>query len=102
MAGKTKDMSKIKQLLLLKKDNVSNRKAAELLGINKETVNRYVQKANADDLGIDGLLALDDPVLPTTILADRRTGGEKAFLDFTGDTMGYIDRETGECLCRTI
>ena len=168
MAGKTKDMSKIKQLLLLKKDNVSNRKAAELLGINKETVNRYVQKANADDLGIDGLLALDDPVLehrlkggspaysderfevfkellpylqdemkrphvtlkllweeyvkehpdshyeltqfrfhykqntkaekdaPTTILADRRTGGEKAFLDFTGDTMGYIDRETGE------
>ena len=37
MAGKTKDMSKIKQLLLLKKDNVSNRKAAELLGINKET-----------------------------------------------------------------
>lgn len=38
MAGKTKDMSKIKQLLLLKKDNVSNRKAAELLGINKEIV----------------------------------------------------------------
>lgn len=168
MAGKAKDMSKIKQLLHLKKDIVSNRKAAELLGINKETVNRYVQKANADDLGIDRLLALDAPVqehrlkggspaysderfevfkellpylqdemkrphvtlkllweeyvkehpdshyeltqfrlhykqntkaekdAPTTILADRRTGGEKAFLDFTGDTMGYIDRETGE------
>ena len=28
MAGKTKSMSQIKQLLLLKKQNVSNRKAA--------------------------------------------------------------------------
>ena len=76
MAGKTKDMSKIKQLLLLKKDNVSNRKAAELLGFNKETVNRYVQKANADDLGIDGLLALDDPVLE-----HRLKGGSPAYSD---------------------
>ena len=168
MAGKTKEMSKIKQLLLLKKEGVSNRKAAELLGMNKETANNYVSKATADELGIDGLLALDDPVLehrlkggnpaysdhrfevfkellpylqnemrrkhvtlkllweeyheehpddhysltqfrfhykqntvaakdaPTTILADMRTGGEKLFLDFTGDTMGYTDRDTGE------
>ena len=44
MAGKTKDMSKIKQLLLLKKDGVSNRKAAELLGMNKETANNYVNR----------------------------------------------------------
>lgn len=174
MAGKTKEMSKIKQLLLLKKDGVSNRKAARLLGMNKETANTYVNKAMADKLGIDGLLALDDPVLeyrlkggnpaysdhrfevfrqllpylqeemkrkhvtlkllwqeyvaehpddhysltqfryhynqntvasknaPTTILADMRTGGEKLFLDFTGDTMGYVCRETGEYVpCQT-
>ena len=168
MAGKTKDMSKIKQLLLLKKDGVSNRKAAELLGMNKETANTYVNRAKADELGIDGLLSLDDPILehrlkggspaysdhrfeafremlpylqeemgrkhvtlkllweeykaehpgdcysltqfryhykqntiakrdtPTTILSDMRAGGEKLFLDFCGDTMGYTDRETGE------
>ena len=29
MAGKTKEMSQIKQLLLLKKEGVSNRKAAQ-------------------------------------------------------------------------
>ena len=170
MAGKTKEMSKIKQLLLLKKEGVSNRKAAGLLGMNKETANNYVNKALADELGIDGLLALDDPVLehrlkggspaypdsrfevfkallpylqeemkrkhvtlkllweeyrdghpgdhysltqfrfhynqntvasgdaPTTILADMRTGGEKLFLDFTGDTMCYVDRGTGEAV----
>ena len=168
MAGKTKEMSKIKQLLLLKKEGVSNRKAAELLGMNKETANTYVNKARADELGIEGLLALDDPILehrlkggnpaysdhrfevfrellpylqeemkrkhvtlkllweeyrsehpddhysltqfryhysqntvaskdtPTTVLADMRTGGEKLFLDFTGDTMGFVNRETGE------
>lgn len=168
MAGKTKEMSQIKQLLLLKKEGFSNRKAADIVGINKETVNNYMKKALADELGIDGLLKLDDPVLehrlkngnpayadrrfevfkellpylqeemkrkhvtlkllweeytqehpdahysltqfrfhynqnteakkdsPSTILADMRTGGEKLFLDFTGDTMGYIDIETGE------
>ena len=63
MAGKTKDMSQIKQLLLLKKEGVSNRKAAEIVGINKETANNYVRKALADRLGIEGLLKLNDPVL---------------------------------------
>ena len=39
MAGKTKIMSQIKQLLLLKKQGVSNRKAALIVGMNKETAN---------------------------------------------------------------
>ena len=56
MAGKTKSMSQIKQLLLLKKQNVSNRKAATQVGMDKETVNNYVRKALANPLGIDGLL----------------------------------------------
>ena len=63
MAGKTKEMSQIKQLLLLKKAGVSNRKAASIVGMNKETVNNYMKKVNSDALGIDGLLFLDDPVL---------------------------------------
>ena len=54
MAGKTKEMSQIKQLLLLKKEGVSNRKAAAIVGINKETVNNYVKKALADELGLEG------------------------------------------------
>ena len=63
MAGKSKNMSQIKQLLLLKKNGVSNRKAAAIIGINKETVNNYMSKVNADELGIDGLLKLDEPIL---------------------------------------
>jgi len=56
-------MSQIKQLLLLKKNGVSNRKAAEIIGINKETVNNYMNKVNTDSLSIDELLRLDDSVL---------------------------------------
>ena len=76
MAGKTKSMSQIKQLLLLKKQNVSNRKAATQVGMDKETVNNYVRKAKADPLGIDGLLKLDGPVLE-----HRLKGGNAAYPD---------------------
>jgi transposase len=61
MAGNTTDMSKIKQLLrCLKEGNYSNRKMAQIYGLNKETVNNYVRKAKADSLSLDQLLALDD------------------------------------------
>lgn len=76
MAGKTKGMSQIKQVLLLKKEGVSNLKVAAIVGINKETVNNYVKKALADELGIEGLLKLDDPVLE-----HRLKGGSPAYVD---------------------
>ena len=81
MAGKSKNMSQIKQLLLLKKNGVSNRKAASIIGINKETVNNYMSKVNADELGIDDLqkypytreerfLAIDKPNLMPLLECD--------------------------------
>lgn len=76
MAGKTKEMSQNKQLLLLKKEGASNRKAANIVGINKETANNYVRKALADELGIDGLLKLEVPVLE-----HRLKGGNPAYTD---------------------
>ena len=93
MAGKTKEMSQIKQLLLLKKEGVSNRKAAGIIGINKETVNNYVRKALADELGIDGLLRLDDPVLEHRLKGgspaypDRRFGVFKELLPYLEEEM---------------
>ncbi|GEM_PF-1263213 len=76
MEGKTKDMSQIKQMLLLKKQGVSNRKIAKAVGINKETVNNYISKAVSDELGIEGLLKLDDPILER-----RLKGGNAAYTD---------------------
>ena len=168
MANKTVDMSKLKQVLRLHKDKISNRKIADALGVDKNTVNKYVKQADKDPLGIDGLLALDDPVLErrvaggnaaysdsrfdelkeklpyyaeelrrphvtmqllweeysresanpyqltqfkehlsryvegttgkaaSTVLKDLHVGGEKAYLDFAGGKMSYVDPDTGE------
>jgi len=167
MAGKTKDMSKVKQMLRLHQNGVSNRQIAKELSIDKETVNRYVKRARRDPLALNELLKLDDPVLqhrmtggnpaypdnrfevlkgklsyfekelerkhvtlktlweeyiaeepdgysltqfryhfrqhtkarrktPSSILKDLYVPGEKLFIDFAGDTMEYIEIETGE------
>ena len=93
MAGKTKDMSQIKQILLLKKQNVSNRKIAGIVGMNKETVNNYVNKAKSDTLSLDELLALEDPVLE-----HRMKGGNAAGQSQDGSRQSRNRRRrTKEC-----
>ena len=66
MAGKTIDMSRIKQLLQLKKLGLSNRQIAKELKISRDKTNEYVRMAELDSLDIDALLGLDDPVLSMT------------------------------------
>jgi hypothetical protein len=63
MAGTCKEMSKIKQVLRFHEDGFKNRAIGRKLGINKETVNKYVKLAKANPLGLDRLLEMDDPVL---------------------------------------
>lgn len=94
MAGKTKDMSKIKQLLQLHHQGVSNRKIAVRLGVNKETVNNYVRGAESDTLGIKGLLELQSP-----ILKHRLKGGSPAYTDERFEKfknmLPYLEHEMG-------
>ena len=63
MAGKIIDMSRIKQLLQLKRLGLSNRQIAKELKISRDKTNEYVRMAELDSLDIDALLRLDDPVL---------------------------------------
>jgi len=67
----------LKQVLLLHKNGMSNRQIASELGLNKETVNNYVNKAKLDELGIDGLLSLDEPELNFRL----KGGGNTAYTD---------------------
>lgn len=166
MAGTIIDMSKIKQLLQLKKSGVTNRQIAKDLKMSRDKANEYAKMAEKDPLGIDGLLKLDDPVLerrfhpgnpaysdermetflkllpdfveqlstkhvtrqlaweeykhlhpegyeksqfffhlaqnlkaqesPTSSLP--HDPGKELFVDFAGDTLGYIDTTTGELI----
>ena len=63
MAGKVIFMGNLKQLLLMHRNGVSNRSIALRLGLDKGTVNGYVNKIKANNLDIDKLLLLDDNLL---------------------------------------
>ena len=167
MAAKTTDMTTIKQVLILHQQGVSNREIARRLSLSKNTVNRYMLLAENDELSLQELLALDEPILdfrfnggspaytderfrdlmerlpyferelsrkhvtarllweeyrrekpngysltqfryhlsqhriarkdgPSTLLKDRHEGGDKLYIDFAGDRLEYVNRETGE------
>jgi len=167
MAGKPASMSRIKQVLQLSENGVSNRQIAKDLDINKETVNNYVRFFGNDSLSLKEVLKMEDPELearfragnpaytdyrhqtfldelpefktslahkhvtrflvwqdyiakhpdgyrksqffhhlkqqlaaftPTTVLSDTYVPGEKLYVDFAGDTLEYVNTETGEMI----
>ena len=60
MAALQIDIMKIKQLLLLKSKNKSNRKIALEIGIDRNTVNQYVKKLQSSGHSYDELLKFDE------------------------------------------
>ena len=83
MANNALDMSKLKQVLrLYKNGGMSNRSIAETLGLDKNTVNKYINQTKKDSMSVDELLALDDPVL-----AHRMAGGNAAYTDCRFDEL---------------
>lgn len=96
MAGTIIDMSKIKQLLQLKKDGVSNRQIAKTLMMSRDKANEYVKLSEKDTLGIDELLRLDDPVLEKRFhcgnpaYSDERM---KTFLMLLPDFLGQLSHK---------
>ncbi len=80
---KTIEMRKVKQILHWHKlGGYSNRRIAELVGANKETVNRYVNKAKADSKSIDELLAMDDYALDVRLRCGNPAYPDRRFETF--------------------
>lgn len=63
MAGKTKPMSQIKQLLRLSKRGHKIKQLARELSISRNTVKAYLKKIHDNGWSIDALLKLEDPEL---------------------------------------
>lgn len=63
MAGKTKPMSQVKQMLLLQQQGRKIKVIARNLGISKNTVKSYLERIIKLGKPIEELLALEDPVL---------------------------------------
>lgn len=82
MAGKSVNMSKIKQVLQLSENGVSNRQIAKDLDINKETVNNYVRFFGNDPLTLSEVLKMEDPELEYRLRA-----GDPAYTDYRHQTF---------------
>ena len=75
-------MSKVKQVLRLHAQGVSNRKIAAGLGIYKGTVNSYVQKIINHEYSIKELLALEGPELERLLFAGNPAYKQERFDEF--------------------
>lgn len=82
MAGTTKDMSLIKQVLQLKELGESNRGISRKLPINKETVNGYINMMKANGWQTDDLLQMEDPELERMFHAGSPAYTDKRMEDF--------------------
>jgi transposase len=56
----TLDPMDLKQIITLHKDGLSNRKISDLLGISRNTINRYIKLFEAGDHDLDTLLSMDN------------------------------------------
>jgi len=92
MTGKTKEMNKIKQVLIMHRDHVSNRRIAKTVGMNKETVNNYVRKANALGTSLDELIKLDEPELEHVLNSGNAAYSDPRF-DELREMLPYIEGE---------
>ena len=82
MAGKTKAMSQIKQLILMNQAGNGIKTIARTLGISKNTVKAYLLKLSMLSDPSKVLLRMDDP-----ILQGRFHGGNPAYCDHRLDVL---------------
>lgn len=76
MAGKCKEMNKIKQALRLHLDGESNRSIGRKLDLYKGTVNKYINMAESCGIPIPALLTMEEPEIERVL-----TGGNPAYSD---------------------
>ena len=92
MAGKTRPMSQIKQLLRLHQQGKAKKEIARILGISKNTVKSYLHKYESSGYNIDDLLELDDPVLESKFLLGNPSYKEHRY-EFLKKQMDYYVQE---------
>ena len=94
MAGTTKDMSLIKQVLQLKQAGESNRGVSRKLPIDKETVNNYVNTVKSNGWDISELLEIDDPELERMFHAGSPAYTDRRMQEFLSLLPEYKKRLT--------
>jgi len=92
MAGKIVSMSKIKQVLQLYDSRHYNREIARLIGLNKDTVNKYVNTFIESNKSLDELLKLEDPELEKMFNSGTPAYTDTRHKDFLNE-LPYLKKE---------
>lgn len=73
MAGQRKDKMELRTLILLKEKGLSNRKVAEMMNINRKTVDSYMRRFNGLELEYRELLSMEDAELHDLFTEEDQT-----------------------------
>lgn len=91
MANKTITMQKLRLILQLKKQNLSNRTIASKTLISRQTVNHYIQIISNSGKSIDALLKLSDWDLALMCYTESNlTTTDKRYADLLNRLPGYL------------
>lgn len=90
MAAIQIDIMKVKQLLLLKSKNISNRRIALEIGIDRNTVNQYVRRIESSGLGYAQLLKLEDHELQK-LFPSKESLDQDRYATLHGLFPGYVN-----------
>lgn len=93
MAGKTKSMSQIKQLILLHQQGKGRKTIARTLGISKTTVKTYLEKLDyltTDEFSYADLIKLEAPVLEAKFHPGNPAYKDTRFDHFKANLAYYI------------
>jgi len=90
MAGKCKEMNKIKQALLLHLDGEANRSIGRKLDLYKDTVNKYITQAESCGIPIPVLLAMKEPEIERVLTGDNPTYSDSRFQDPKEERLPYM------------
>ncbi|MCB0669072.1 MAG: hypothetical protein KDC80_24780 [Saprospiraceae bacterium] len=82
MAGKSKDIMEIKQLILLHSQKKSNRKIGKILGMSRNTVNSYVSLIKQLGEPVEELLTKTDEEL-SSLLGRMQVKDAKRFKELS-------------------
>src|SRR5690625_5985829 len=108
MAGKTKPMNQIKQLLQLYKQGESKKSMARILGISRNTVKAYLNKLSALDADIDILLTMEDSELEKQFHAGNPSYKKDRYfhlknrLDYRSEEHTSELQSRGHLVCRLL
>jgi transposase len=95
MANKTISMSKVRQIIRLKEQGISNRKIASLLGVHRETVRNYTNQMEELGLSYQELLEQEDLLLENLFIKHKTPAKDAVRLSQMLDYYPTMEKELG-------